>query len=292
VNKGTLERLSPYFGDVSYASSTSNSVGNYGSAVATRRLAHGFALRGIYTLGKTLDEVSQSDSLDSGAITTTTGVVDWQNLKYQRGRADFNIHQQFTADGNWIVPSHYGNAFERNTLGGWQFSGVWVMASGLPFTVTTSAPFAPVFDSGGNVVGNTGGDYNADGTNYDIPDAPSFGRRLSGVGNKKFLQGIFGATGASAFPAPSLGQEGNLGRGTYDGPGYNNLDFTFEKFFDVPWFFSEKMRIEARGEVTNLFNRVNLNGVNADLNSSASAFGHSQNQLPARYLQFHLRASF
>ncbi len=292
VNKGTLERLSPYFGSVEYASSTSNSVGNYGSAVATRRLAHGFALRGIYTLGKTLDEVSQSDSLDAGAITTTTGVVDWQNLKYQRGRADFSIHQQVTADGDWIVPNHYGNAFERNTLGGWQFSGVWVMASGLPFTVTTSAPFAPVFDAGGNVVGNTGGDYNADGTNYDIPNAPSFGRRLSGVSNKKFLQGIFGSAGASAFPAPSLGQEGNLGRGTYDGPGYNNLDFTFEKFFDVPWFFSEKMRIEARGEVTNLFNRVNLTGVNADLNSSASAFGHSQNQLPARYLQFHLRASF
>jgi hypothetical protein len=52
------------------------------------------------------------------------------------------------------------------------------------------------------------------------------------------------------------------------------------------------MRIEARGEVTDLFNRVNLTGVNADLNSSASAFGHSQNQLPARYLQFHVRASF
>jgi len=288
-NKGTLTRLNPYFGSINYAWDNGNSAGNYGSVVATRRLSHGYSLRGIYTLGKTLDETSQSGSLDSGAITTTTPVVQSQDWKAQRGRADFSIHQQFTADGSWIVPNHYGNVIERNTLGGWQFSGVWVMATGLPFTVYTTAPFAPVFDAGGNVIGNTGGDYNADGYNWDLPNAPSFGRHLSGVSNKKYLTGIFTE---SAFPAPPLGVEGDLGRNTYDQPGYNNLDFTFEKFFDVPWFFSEKMRIEARGEVTNLFNRVNLTGVTSDLNSSASVFGHSVNQLPARYLQFHLRASF
>jgi hypothetical protein len=289
VNKGTLTRLNPNFGSINYAWDNGNSAGNYGSAVATRRLAHSFALRGIYTMGKALDETSQSGSLDGGAVTTTTPVVQSQDFKAQRGRADFSIHQQFTADGTYVVPNSWGNATERNVLGGWQFSGVWVLQTGLPFTVYTTAPFAPVFNSAGDVVGNTGGDYNADGYDWDIPNAPSFGRHLSGVGNKKYLTGIFSE---SAFPAPSLGQEGNLGRNTYDQPGYNNLDFTFEKFFDVPWFFSEKMRIEARGEVTNLFNRVNLTGVVSDLNSSPSAFGHSQNQLPPRYLQFHIRASF
>lgn len=289
VNKGTLTRLNPYFGSINYAWDNGNSSGNYGSAVATRRLAHGFALRGIYTVGKALDETSQSGSLDSGAITTTTPVVQSQNIPAQRGRADFSVHQQFSADGTYIVPTSYANALERNALGGWQFSGVWVLQTGLPFTVYTTAPFAPVFDSSGNVIGNTGGDYNADGYDWDIPNAPAFGRHLSGVSNKKYLQGIFTQ---SAFPAPSLGVEGNLGRNTYDQPGYNNLDFTFEKFFDVPWFFSEKMRIEARGEVTNLFNRVNLTTVTSDLNSSASVFGHSTSQLPARYLQFHVRASF
>lgn len=289
INKGTLKRLSPYFGSIGYASSTGNSIGNYGSAMATRRMSHGLQIQGIYTMGKTLDEVSQADTLDSGSVTTTTGVVDWQNLKYQRGRADFNVHQQFTADGTWVVPSNYNRAFMRNTLGGWEFSGVWVMQTGLPFTVYTSAPFLPVFDSNGNVIGNKGGDYNADGTNYDIPNTPSFGRHLSGVGHKKFLTGIFSE---SDFPAPSLGQEGSLGRNTYDQPGYNNLDLTLEKFFDVPWFFREKLRFEARGEVTNLFNRVNLHNVNSDLNASPSAFGHATSQLSPRSLQFHLRASF
>ena len=84
--------------------------------------------------------------------------------------------------------------------------------------------------------------------------------------------------------------EGNLGRNTYDQLGYNNVNFTFEKFFDLPFFFGEKMRIQGKGEVFNLFNRSNLQGVSSDMTSGN--FGHATNQLPARSLQFHVRASF
>jgi hypothetical protein len=87
-----------------------------------------------------------------------------------------------------------------------------------------------------------------------------------------------------------LGTEGKLGRNTFDGPGYNNLNFTFEKFFSIPWFFGEKMKIEAKGEVFDLFNRSNLTAVTSDL--SSGSFGQATNQLPARSLQLHLRASF
>ena len=172
-------------------------------------------------------------------------------------------------------------------LGDWQFGGVWLIQTGLPFTVYTSAPFSPVFNPAGQVVGNTGGDYNADGSDFDVPGVPAFGSHLPGQSRKAFLNGLFPA---SAFPTPAPGTEGNLGRNTYDGPGYNNVNFTFEKFFYTPWFFGEKMQIEAKGEVTNLFNRANLVGVNSDL--SSSLFAHSVNQLPARYLQLHLRATF
>ena len=178
---------------------------------------------------------------------------------------------------------------KRNVLGDWQASGVWVIQSGLPFTVYTSAPFAPIFDASGNVVGNSGGDYNADGSNYDLPNKPAFGSTLHAPNNKQYLKGVFKQ---SDFGTPALGQEGSLGRNTFDQPGYNNLNLTVGKFFDTPFFFGERLGTEARMEVTNLFNRVNLTGVNSDLNSSSSLFGHSTNQLPARYLQFHIRSSF
>lgn len=294
INKGTLARLNPNFGAIQYATSDSNSQGNYGSAMLTRTMAHGLVMQGIYTYGKTLDVISGSGSLDSGAITSNanggnqSGPV-FQNFDYaaQRGRADFDIHQQFSANGTWMVPNSYPNALERNVLGGWQFGGVWILQTGLPFTVYTTAAFNPVYGANGNVIGNTGGDYNADGSNYDVPNVPSFGNHLSGKHKKDFLNGLFAAP---AFPVPALGTEGNLGRNTYDQLGYNRLDFTFEKLFGIPWFFGEKMTIEAKGEVFNLTNRSNLTSMTSDL--SSGTFGQMTNQLPARYMQLHLRASF
>jgi len=295
VNKGSSALLNPSFGDVEYATSNGNSIGNYVSATLTRRTFKGLALRGIYTYGKAMDVYSNAQSLDSGSIITTTNIIQADNFNAQRGRADFDIRQQFSADGTWTVPNPWHSPLARNTLGGWQFGGVWILQTGLPFTVYTSAPFKAVYNLAGcpalgsacQIVGNTGGDYNADGSNYDVPNTPAFGKHLSGQSKKNFLNGLFAA---SAFPAPPLGQEGDLGRNTYDQPGYNNLDFTFEKFFSTPWFRGEKLRLEARGEVFNLFNRVNLTGVNSDL--SSGLFGHSTNQLPARSLQFHIRAVF
>jgi hypothetical protein len=287
ANKGALTRLNSNFSGIGYGTTDGNSLGNYGSVVIARAPTNGFAVRGIYTVGKTLDTISNAQSLDSGSITTTTNVIQSQNLNAQRGRADFDIHQQFTADGTWMVPGHYDSMMARNLLGGWQFGGVWILQTGLPFTVFTGAPFNPVFNAGGQVVGNSGGDYNADGQNYDVPNVPSFGRHITGQKKANYLKGLFPA---SAFPAPGLGVEGALGRNTYDQPGYNNINFNFEKFFGVPWFFSEKMKIEVKGEVFDLFNRSNLWQMSSDL--SSGSFGKTTNQLPARSFQFHLRASF
>jgi hypothetical protein len=298
-NNGSLTRLNPNFGDINYATSDANSSGHYGSALLQRRISHGLAFRGIYTIGKAIDTDSTSGSLDGGEATQfLDSIIENGDLKFQRGRSDFSIHQQFSADGTWMVPNHYPSLWERSILGGWQFGGVWILQTGLPFSVYTSAPFNPVYNESGQVIGNTGGDYNADGSDYDVPNTPSFGNHLSGKGKNDYLKGLFAP---NSFPAPSLGTQGNLGRNTYDGPGYNNVDFTFEKFFNIPWFFGEKMKVEAKGEVFNLFNRTNLISVDPNLadqgtvlsnGTLSGTFGKATNQLPARSLQLHLRASF
>ncbi len=287
VHNGSLQRLNPNFADIEYGTSNGNSIGDFGSALVQRRMNHGLALRGIYTYGKTLDVYSNAQSLDAGSITATTNIIRSQDFRAQRGRADFDIRQQFSADGTWTLPSHYNSMLARNTLGGWQLGGVWILQSGLPFTVYTSASFNPVYDSTGKLIGNTGGDYNGDGYDYDVPNVPSFGSHLSGKHKQDFLKGLFTA---SQFPTPALGNEGSLGRNTYDQPGYNDVDFTFEKAFSTPWFFGEKMRIEAKGEVADLFNRSNLTGISSDL--SSGSFGKATNQLSPRRFQLHLRASF
>ena len=309
VNNGSLTRLNPNFATIPYATSDGNSVGNFGSLSLTRPFSHGLAIRSIYTYGKALDEpLSNSGSIDLGSVVPTTQsgpIYQNGNFPAQRGRSDYDIRQQFSAVGVWTVPNHYNSAVLRNILGGWQFAGVWILQTGLPFTVVNTASFSPICSgnatpvnggcpAGSTIVGNSGGDYNADGDNMDIPNVPWFGRHLSGKSKKDFLNGVFGppAGGAAAaqFPAPPLGTEGNLGRNTYDNPGYNNLNFTFEKVFTTPWFFQDKLYFEVKGEFINLFNRVNLNNVSNSM--SAGNFGQATGQFSPRYFQLHLRASF
>ena len=304
VNKGTPQYLNPSFGAIEYGTSNGNSFGQVVSALVTRRMSHGLAVRGIYSFGKALDVYSTAQSLDGGAPFASTQIIQPDNFKAQRGRADFDIHQQFSADGIWVVPAHYDSLVLRNVLGGWQFGGVWLLQTGLPFTVYNTGSFHPcdnpenpqgtcTFTAGNTVLRNIGGDYNADGNNWDVPNAPPFGRHLSGRNKKQFLTGIFGAPAsnpATQFPSPPLGLEGNLGRNTYDEPGYNNVDFNIAKFFTTPWFFGERMKIEARGEMLNLFNRANLTLVSSNMTSGT--FGQATNSQPARTITFHVRASF
>ena len=159
-------------------------------------------------------------------------------------------------------------------LGGWRLGGVMILSTGLPFTVYTTAPFPT-------------GDFNADGYDYDVPNTPAFGNHLSGQSKQSFLHGLFPA---SAFPNPPLGQEGNLGRNTYDQPGYGNVNLNVAKLIFAPWFHGEKLNIEIRGEIFDLFNKANLINVDSDLTDSE--FGRATSQLPAREVQFHVRAQF
>ncbi len=124
VNRGKLTRLNPNFNTIQYATSDVNSIGNYGTAMVSRRFTNGIAFRGIYTWGKALDILSNAGSLDGGAVTAFSNAGQnsgpiFTNGDYQaqRGRADFDIRQQFSADGTWTVPNSYGSRLERAFLG-------------------------------------------------------------------------------------------------------------------------------------------------------------------------------
>lgn len=271
-HNGSMTRLNPNFGTVQFATSDGNSIGHYGSLTLTRRFTSGLSFRGIYTYGKSLDEISTALTLDQGQSTAgVSNIVQNGNLRLQRGRSDYDVRHQFALDFTYVTPSHYNSLITRHLLGGWELSGTWFMQTGMPLWVYNGASYA------------NGGDYNADGINVDMPNAPTFGRHLSGQSKEKFLSGLFPA---SAFPAPPLGQEGNLGRNTYDNPGYNSFNLTVGKAFTI----KERLKLEARGEFFNAFNRVNLTNVDGNMNDGS--FGKATNQLPGRVVQLHFRGTF
>jgi hypothetical protein len=103
-----------------------------------------------------------------------------------------------------------------------------------------------------------------------------------------FPNRIFAATD---FPVPGPGQVGNLGRNTFENPGYANTDFIIMKRSKIPWFLGkEGANFIFRVEFFNLFNRVNLDRAVGD--TSSPDFGRSTNAFGARYIQFGAKIEF
>ncbi len=104
-----------------------------------------------------------------------------------------------------------------------------------------------------------------------------------GFSRQQFVSGI---VPASAFSAPPPGANGNLGRNTFRGPGFAQLDMALSKTFKI----GERVSATLRGDMYNALNRVNLGNPTLDLNSVN--FGKSTSQSTARLGQLGLRIRF
>ena len=243
-------------------SSGSNSIYQGGTFTAKRRFWRGLTLQGSYTFSKTID--------DTDTLTNIATYEDSHNRALDRGLAGFNVANRLSINGIWELPflrSQHGPVAQA--LGGWQLSGMAIFQSGFPMSVANSAYPA--------------GDYNADGTAGDRPNAPAASVPHSGFSNAQFLNGIFPV---SAFPIPAPGTDGNLGRNVFTGPSYKEIDMSLAKHFSL----TERMKLEVRIEAFNVLNHVNLNAPSTDL--SSANFGKATSTLLPRQFQGGLRLSF
>lgn len=264
MHNGTLDRLNPSFAEADYGRSIGISNSNLGALAVSRHFSKGWSAHAIYTYGKSLDLTSNNDNGVDGDR-SAEAILDAQTLADQYGRSDYDSRQRFSVDAVWN-PREASKGLLGLVASGWTLSPVIILQSGQAFTVYTSAPFYQ------------GGDYNGDGWDFDIPNVPSFGRHISSR-RSDFLKGLFKA---SDFPAPATGTEGNLGRNTFDGPGFANVNLTVQKTFGLPKL-GEGGGLELRGEFINLFNRVNLTKPVSDLYSTQ--FGYSTSQDSPRDIQ-------
>ena len=127
----------------------------------------------------------------------------------------------------------------------------------------------------------------AHGAGNDRPNVPAFGSSLSGLSNDDFLNGIFKA---SDFPTPAPGVQGTLGRNTFRGPRYFNVDFALAKAIKLPAISGRGSEVQFRIETFNLFNTTNLDLPQRNLTSPQ--FGRSTSALPGRIVQLGGRIAF
>ena len=269
---GTFHGLNQSFSSLTIIQTGSNSIYNGMTASLKHVFQKAFTLQGNYTFGKAID--------DTDGETGSTAWQDAWNRKAERALAGFDVRHRLNIVGVWEMPFFKsGNNFAHRVLGGWLMSGVAIMDSGTPVNVTNSA----AFKLNATKTANTGGDYNADGSGGDRPNAPTTSVETVGFSRQQFLTGVLPV---ADFPAPGLGMDGNLGRNVFRGPGFAQVDVGLDKNFKV----GERVNVTLRGEALNIANRPNLQNPSMDLNSVN--FGKSTSQYTARLFQVSLRIRF
>jgi hypothetical protein len=243
-----------------------------------KRLSHSFQLQVAYTFSKTVDDAT-SGSGNSNYATDAASSQPW-NPKADRGLSTLDQQHNLVLNGIWTLPSPSGMKFVNSVLGGWQFSGIFTAASGTPFTATMSN--TNVADNG-----STGGS-----ARLRMPDwiaNQSFNSIIHPNNPNQYFS-------TANFVLPPTNIYGDLGRGTFIGPGLMNFDMNLAKSF--PLRFREGTRLEFRADLFNLFNRANfaepqsqvMNGNNGALIASAGTITSTVTK--SRQVQFSLKLVF
>jgi hypothetical protein len=262
LTNGTFHGFNPYFSNVYIISSGDNSIYQGGMLRVRRKFLNGFTIQGSYTYSKAIDITD--------TLTNTAVYEDAANRNLDRGLAGYDVRNRLSLNGVWQLPFlRAQHGILGNAFGGWQLSAMAILQSGFPMTIVDNAYPA--------------GDFNRDGTAGDRPNDPASSIPRGGFTREQFLSGIFPV---SAFPIPTPGTDGNLGRNTFTGPGYAEVDMSIEKEFAI----TERIKLGIRGEAYNVLNHVNLNPPTVDL--SSSTFGQSTSTLSPRQFQVGARLSF
>src|SRR6266404_2149293 len=213
------------------------------------RVSHGLQFRGVYTFSKALDD---GDSLNTSIATNSpafaSNPLDPKGSDY--GRGSFDIRHIAVINATYDLPFGRKNSGGRTpwwnrVIGDWQLSGIETVQTGLPFTPQLS--YNPSNDG--------------DGRNPVRPSLnPNFtGQLILGDPNKYF--------DPAAFIAPLAGTYGNAPRNSLEGPGLVETDFSLAKKF----LFTERLNLQFRAELFNIFNHTNLNNPNPVVLTSATS---------------------
>jgi len=231
----------------------SNQNSNYNGLQVTleQRLTHHVSAKGYYSWSKTL----QSNTLDStGGLNGTFVDNNFPQLEY-RQRSDQDRRHMMTMSFVWRPDyfDHY-NRFVRTSLNGWTVTGIWTANSGQPFTVTTGN------DNYFSGLGNNRPSIIPGKSPHTLPQ-----RSRAAEEKQWFDTTAYCVTGTAGCPGVGpLNLLGNERPAQLDVPGYRNVDASLFRTFNI----HESLAFQFRGEVSNVFNLVNLPGPNAAMNGS------------------------
>src|SRR4051794_38159657 len=217
----------PQFATINQIESAGNS--SYNALQVSLRTSgwHGLSSQLSYTYGH---------SIDIGSGIRTRNPANSYNYNFDRGNADFDVRHTLTDYVVYTLPAFSHGP--KRLVQGWQVNSVMTFYSGLPLTAFSGLNVSGTFE-GRDRVNLVGDPYAGVGTNI-----------LTNPDGTKYVQFL----NATAFAQPAPGTFGNLGRNTLRGPGFAAVDFAAVKNTAI----TERVSLQFRAEMFNLFNRMNL----------------------------------
>ena len=243
-----------------------------------QRLTKGLTFRTNYSLSKALDNASVN--LGSFFSNCPSNMMDALNPGRDYGLSCYDVQHRFAFNGGYDLPIGQGKALlggvsgpANKLLSGWKLNGIVSVQSGMPFT--------PLVGFANSRNGQTGGQA-ADRPSWN----PNFsGRLISGTPNQWF--------DPKAFMLPPAGTYGNVARNPLRGPGLSTVDLSL--FKDT--MLSEKVNLQFRAEIFNLFNHANFGMPGTSLFTQTGALVGSAGVITStlttsREIQFGLKLLF
>ena len=274
INPLTGQRPLPSFSLVDYKRMDGVSNFNGLSVTLKREFRSGWLLGANYLWSHAID--------DAG---TGGGEADYpENIacrSCERASSDQDVRQSFTSSAIYELPFGPGRKFlnggvAAKILGGWDLSGIGTARGGIPVTITISRSASALPDG-----------------NSTSPQRPNLVPGVSVIppGGQTPQQWI----NPAAFSIPANGTWGNAGRNLIRAPGIWQMDTALAKHNRV----TERLSLDFRAEVFNLFNRAQFGLPNANFSASGS-FGQITQPLnpgatgtgTPRQFQLMLRLSF
>ena len=159
---------------------------------------------------------------------------------YDQARCAYNATNVFRLNALYELPFH-----ANRLVSGWQISGIWSASSGLPFNVIDGIDLTNQL----NITTTPRPNY--------TPNNPAVtvnGVSYPACNNTPIIGSANLWFNPNCFSPQSYGTLGNLGREALFGPGLTNVDLAILKTTKI----TEKVNLQFRAELFNVFNRTNL----------------------------------
>ena len=248
--------------------------------IVKRRMSRGVSYQVAYTWSKSKDTRSFDPTFttvsraNNQSASSTPFDINNRNLNY--AWSDFD--RRHVLQAFWVaeVPIGRGRWIGKDmpraldfVIGGWQFSGTVLWASGRPFTVY----------SGLNTFSNV---------NQSFANCNSCPRDLGSLIERNGTNYWFSEAAQAMFSQPAPGELGNTGRNYFIGPRTFQADLSVLKKFQI----TERVSLDLRADARNLTNNASFGLPTATFNSSS--FGRIRDSVTSfsRRIQLSAKLNF